>query len=115
MARKEFIISACNHYDDGKYYKNEPINITKGFVVYGRRHFNCSDTFDRIVGTPYNDAARQLLATEKRGFITSENRFVDRKEAYKIAFEADQIWGPNKGIPENEIGLTSEDLYYETK
>jgi hypothetical protein len=46
-----------------------------------------------------------------QGFLTSENRFVDRKEAYTIAFNADQIIGPNRGDPENSIGLTSEDLY----
>ncbi|MCC6818622.1 MAG: hypothetical protein IT245_07015 [Bacteroidia bacterium] len=53
----------------------------------------------------------EILPPCEKGFLTSENRFVDRKEAYTIAFNANQIIGPNKGIPTNDIGLTSEDLY----
>jgi hypothetical protein len=46
-----------------------------------------------------------------QGFLTDKNRFVDRQEAYKIAFEQNQIIGPNKGYETNCVGLTSEDLY----
>jgi len=42
---------------------------------------------------------------------TNKNRFVNRKEAYQIAFNANQIIGTNKGYPINSIGLTSEYLY----
>jgi len=42
---------------------------------------------------------------------TNKNRFVNRKEAYQIAFNANQIIVPNKGYPINSIGLTSEYLY----
>ena len=64
-----------------------------------------------MVGFPYSKSAQELHNTEVQGFLTNTDRFVDRKEAYKIAFEADQINGPNKGRSENSIGLTSEDLY----
>lgn len=40
----------------------------------------------------------------KHGFMTSENLFVDRETAAKIAFEAGQIKNPKKE-------LYSEDLY----
>lgn len=64
-----------------------------------------------IVGFPYDDNGTRIHRTEVQGFLTNTNRFVTRKEAYKIAFEANQIIGPNKGRSENSIGLTSEDLY----
>lgn len=111
MENKEFIICAANYYNDDISHQFKPDNIDLGFVICGRRHHNCIATFAMIVGFPYDEKAHKLRQTEIQGFMTNTNRFVNRKEAYKIAFEADQIIGPNKGYPENSIGLTSEDLY----
>ena len=111
METKEYILCAANRYDDGQTHVNQPININRGFVICGRRHHNCITTFAQIVGFPYNELGHRIHNTEVQGFLTNTNRFVTRKEGYKIAFEADQIIGPNKGLPENSIGLTSEDLY----
>lgn len=108
---KEYILCAANHYDDGKEHMHSPKNIDSGFVTCGRRHHNCIQTFAQIMGFPYSVRAQEIMSTEIQGFLTNTNRFVDRKEAYKIAFESDQIIGPNKGHRENNIGLTSEDLY----
>ncbi len=102
---KEFIICAANYYNDGQKHLQQPKNIEIGFVIFGRRHLNACYLISLIKNS------HTFHKTEKKGFITNTNRFVDRKEAYKIAFEADQIIGPNKGCPTNEIGLTSEDLY----
>lgn len=108
----ERIICAANYYNDGKTHSHQPKNIpTTGFVVCGRRHHNCIHTFAMIVGFPYSEEGHRIHRTEVQGFLTNTNRFVTRKEAYKIAFAADQIKGPNKGQSENSIGLTSEDLY----
>jgi len=111
MDKKEFIICAANRYDDGQKHGHQPINITHGFVVCGRRHHNCISTFAQIVGFPYSEEGHRIHRTEVQGFLTNTNRFVTRQQAYKIAFEADQIIGPNKGCPTNSIGLTIEDLY----
>jgi len=108
---KERIICAANYYNDGRSHEFEPVNIKIGFVVCGRRHHNCIKTFTLIVGFPYNEIGKSLHKTEIQGFLTNTNKFVGRKEAYKIAFEANQIIGRNKNYPTNEIGLTSEDLY----
>lgn len=107
----EKIICAANYYNDEQVRVHQPKNIDVGFVVCGRRHHNCIQTFAQIVGFPYNENGFKIQRTEIQGFLTNTNRFVGRKEAYKIAFEADQIIGPNKGYSENSIGLTSEDLY----
>lgn len=108
---KEYILCAANHYDDGIKHDFSPKNISTGFVLCGHRHHNCINTFAHMVGFPYDEDGMRLHKTEIQGFLTNTNRFVNRKEAYKIAFEADQIIGPNKGYSKNSIGLTSEDLY----
>ena len=91
--------------------KNQVYKKQPGFVVCGRRHHNCIGTFVLISGFPYNEFWQKVNISEIQGFITNTNRFVNRKEAYQIAYSANQIIGPNKGYPTNEIGLTSEDLY----
>jgi hypothetical protein len=107
----EYIICAANYYNDNIIHVHSPNNISLGFVVCGRRHHNCIEIFALIVGFPYDERGHAIQKTEIQGFMTNTNRFVDRKEAYDIAFKADQIKGPNKGYSSNTIGLTSEDLY----
>lgn len=111
MEKQEYILCAANHYNDGLSHTHKPKNIEIGFVICGRRHHNCISIFAQMVGFPYSPEGMKLHQTEIQGFLTNTDRFVTRKEAYKIAFEADQIIGPNKGYSENSIGLTSEDLY----
>jgi len=111
MEAKEHILCAANYYDDGEKYIHRPTNIDYGYVICGRRHHNCMFTFAQVVGFPYNERALEIKQTEVQGFLTNTNRFVDRREAYNIAYAANQIIGPNKGVSTNEIGLTSEDLY----
>lgn len=108
---KEFILCAANYYDDGKEHVHKPKNIKTGFIICGRRHHNCINTFAQMVGFPYTPEGMKLHMTEIQGFLTNTDRFVDRKEAFQIARLADQIIGPNKGDLDNYIGLTSEDLY----
>jgi hypothetical protein len=100
---KEYILCAAIWYKDGVQHVHQPKNIHRGFVICGRRHHNIIATA-AILEQSSNSGCEQ-------GFITNLDRYVDRKEAYKIAFKADQIKGPNKGQSENSIGLTSEDLY----
>ena len=109
--KTERILCAANYYNDGLMRDSLPTNINQGFVVCGYRHSDCYTAFRRMYDVPMPTTVRQLEDSVIKGFLTNTNRFVNRKEAYKIAFEADQIIGPNKGCPTNEIGLTSEDLY----
>lgn len=108
---KEYILIAANYYQDGNNHQHQPDNINTGFVVCGRRHHNCITMFAMIMRFPYDAISNAIRNTEIQGFLTNTNRFVDRKEAYTIAYNANQIIGPNKGRESNEIGLTSEDLY----
>ena len=108
-SQSERILCAANHYDDGKEHTFSPKNIKSGFVICGRRHHNCIETFALMVGFPYSEDANKLHQTEIQGFLTSLDRFVDRKEALKIATEMKQLIH-NVNLDSN-VGLTSEDLY----
>jgi hypothetical protein len=99
------IICAANYYNDGKEYVHNPVNIKIGYIICGRRHHNCNQTFAQIYGFPYSKEANLIQQTEIEGFLTTDNRFVDRKEGYQIALDARQI--VKKDIPK----LYSEDLY----
>lgn len=96
MEKKEFIICAAVHCKSETKYTHQPKNIETGFVVCGRRHHNSLITAKMINGL--------VLENHIQGFMTSLDRFVDRKEAGKIAFEAGQI-------TKQTDCLISEDLY----
>lgn len=99
MEKEEYILCAANWYDDGKSYVHQPINIVAGFVLCGRRHHNINNTLYQVFGlrTASFDRVEQ-------GFLTSLDRFVDRTEAARIAFNA----GQTKTL---EQKLYSENLY----
>lgn len=95
MFEKEFIICAAIKIED------------TGKIYYGHRHRHCLDASNGELSWTLN---RQQISKIKRiqGFITSKNRFVDRKEALIIALENDQVLD-KKEIRGND--LYSEDLY----
>jgi len=103
------IICSANHYRDSRVHVHQPRNIATGFVVCGRRHHNCINTFTQIVSFPYSEQALTIKRTETQGFLTNTNLFVDRKLALLIALHAKQLIH-SKYIDPN-VGLTSEDIY----
>jgi len=94
--KEEDIRCSAIWYQDGGTYPHQPINIKNGYVLCGLRHHNCI-------------ANRFVIGMEKipnsiQGFLTSKDRFVNRKEGATIAF--------NQGQIEKEVKtLFSEDLY----
>jgi hypothetical protein len=100
---KEYILCAAIHYKDygnQKTGRHLPKNIQEGIVICGRRHHNCINTFFELTGVP----TRKPYHIQ--GFLTNTDRFVDRKEAYFIAKDANQLLH-SKSNPT----LKSEDLY----
>ena len=93
----ELILCAAIHFNDKIEYPHSPTNIKYGYVVCGLRHCNCFNVAALIPKNDNFDHANQ-------GFLTNLGRFVDRKEAGKIAFIAGQI-------PSLTTCLISEDLY----
>lgn len=80
--------------------------LYNGIVVTGRRHRDCNNTIELLV----NKSGTKLPDREDQGFMTSVGRYVDRKEAFKIAKANNQLI--HKMFDYDEEGvLTSEDLY----
>lgn len=77
-------------------YHNNDIHL----VELGYRHHDILIRFRGEVSTNLFD----------QGFYTSLGRFVDRKEAYKIAYDAGQLKNPEYS-EDYEYRLFSEDLY----
>lgn len=108
---KEYILCAANHYifnnvdADFELIRTDwlrtrgisPYNITDGIVLCGWRHSCIIAQMNSMTGL------KQYETTEVQGFLTSKNRFVDRKEAMLIAKEAGQV----------SNSLTSKVLYSE--
>lgn len=102
MTDREYILCAAVWFKDGKKYEHQPINIDTGIVVCGQRHHNCLFTAWSLRKSL--TALSEARGKNLQGFLTSKNRFVDRKEAGRIAFYANQI-------KEQTDCLFSEDLY----
>lgn len=83
---------------DLKFYPNQPKNIQEGIVIGGYDHAHCIAIYAVLTGNI-------TKGEDVQGFITSDNYFVDRKRAAKIAFEAGQT-------PVLEDVLYSETLNY---
>lgn len=98
----EKILCAAIWYDDGKSRTNLPRNIQYGIVAAGVRHCNCFT----ILRALHPDLV--YLPKAVQGFLTSENRFVDRVEAALIAKNAQQIEEPKFF---GGLELDSSDLY----
>ena len=88
---KERIICAAIHNPDDRDMANNPL------VYCGLRHANVLWQSKLVSRDP-----------DHQGFLTSKGRFVDRKEALKIALENDQVIDRTQIRGEN---LYSEDLY----
>ncbi|MFW6311896.1 MAG: hypothetical protein ACOC1K_06645 [Nanoarchaeota archaeon] len=94
-----YIICSAIWFDDGKVYEHQPKNIKFGFVVCGRRHHNIFKSVKILRGDTLELRKRSI-----QGFLSSDDIFLNRHEAAKVAYKAKQI--------ENIKGeLYSEDIY----
>lgn len=111
----EFILCAAIWINDGLKHEQQPENIEIGFVICGRRHNNCYQTITDLK-CHYKTYLKSLNLTEddykkQHGFITSLDRYVTRREAWKIAKDNNQFqYGPIGEEGEGSI-LISENLY----
>ena len=80
------------------------------------RHYHNSDLYDIELGYRHCDILARFKEevctdADSQGFFTSRNRFVDRKEAFLIAYQANQIPISLYDERGKEGKLFSEDLY----
>jgi hypothetical protein len=97
MEDKEFILCAAIKWGD--------------VIVSGYRHRDCYKTLDALK----SDIPEETYpGREDQGFLTSKNRYVDRKEGWKIAKENNQIkFGKEFSDNGDDSELISENLYKE--
>jgi hypothetical protein len=95
---QERIICAAIWYKDFESPVHTVKNV-KGLVLCGYRHGMIIGQCSVLSGKPQHKMGEYL-----QGFLTSENRFVDRVEARKIHLS-------NGGTSEFDDELYSEDLY----
>lgn len=116
---KEFILCAAIWINDGKVHEQQPENIETGFVICGRRYHNCYQTIKDVTTLSANNTIGELIKSmsddeirKHQGFITSLDRYVDRKEGWKIAKENNQIqFGLEASENSDDSILISENLY----
>lgn len=112
----ERILCAAIWINDKEVHEQQPENIEIGFVVCGRRHNNCYQTIKDLKGS-VNDYFKSLNLSDDeyrnhQGFITSYDRYVDRKEGWKIAIANDQVqYGREATENGEDTILISENLY----
>lgn len=99
-----YIICAAIWFKDGNKYSHQPRNVDSGLVVCRRRHHNCFLTAFELNGGKKIEGLSEVNERAVQGFLTSDDRFVDRKEGGQIAFDARQT-------AELKDCLFSEDLY----
>lgn len=86
----------------------------------GRRHHNCYATAKAMAGV--DEAIRLKIENienrmskqdfrDSQGFITSTDRYVDRREGFKIAKDNDQIQFGLDSCDDEDQTLISENLY----
>jgi len=114
--KSEFILCAAIWINDNKVHKEQPQNIEIGFVICGRRHHNCYQTIEDLKGD-VNEYLKSINMSdndyrEHQGFITSLDRYVNRKEGFKIAKANNQIlFGLSASNNGEDSILISENLY----
>ncbi len=84
-----------------------------GHNVCGRRHSDCYKTIQKLTGRKLEEIKEFFPASNlDNGFMTSEGRFVTRKEAWIIAEKNNQIAiGYEASKSEDGSILISENLY----
>lgn len=101
MFKREIILCPAIHYDDNIKHKYQPRNIKTGYVIVGYRHINAK-------------YIKQLITTKTYGqntccgFITNKNRFVGRKQAWKIYKKTNKH---DINYTGDKYQLHSQDLY----
>jgi len=100
----EYIVCAATWFMDDRKHHHQPKNIDRGLVIMGMGHHNCVTISNLVYMNPKE--------IEKiHGFMTNTNRFVDRREAYKIAVSFGQLEAGKGHMGNGDTKLDSADLY----
>ena len=77
------------------------VRLHDGYIVRGHRHHDCLRTIAELQRCGW---VIERVGQDAQGFLTTNNRFVDRVEGARLMREAGKL-------PDNREQLFSEDLY----
>jgi hypothetical protein len=86
-----YILCSAIWYKDLPTMRLLPKNCNKGIVLCGWRHANIIAQMQATMGLRSVIKGDNSVGYYEQGFLTSDNIFVDRFEAAKIAFESGQL------------------------
>lgn len=105
---KEWIVCAATWYKDlPTALAHGCSNIDKGIVVCALRHANIIAICKSLTGKRTVNIAKDGAGDFEHGFLTSKNRFLNRKEAMELAKKNNQLIDRSGGGEH----LFSEDIY----
>ena len=118
---RQYILCAAVHFNSSppRVFEHQPRNIKEGIVLSGRRHHNCFYSLYALLGERANQNVFSK-ALDIQGFLTNDDLFVTREEAWVIARNAGQIYCFDPGNSNNRVlwndcpetgQLMSEHLY----
>ena len=128
---KEYIICSAVWYQNGKHYPFQSVyGIDNGFVIGSLRHPMCmavcpANPYFQVKAVENGDETLRFewngecAGDVEQGFITSYGRFVDRRDAFKLALESGQITresilktqGTDIDKYDGPMSLYSEDIF----
>lgn len=85
-----YILCSAIWYKDLPTMNHLPFNCDRGIVLCGWRHGNIIAQIKALAGLRSVRLGANSVGEYEQGFLTSDNRFVDRVEAGKIAFKSRQ-------------------------
>lgn len=88
--KKPYLLCSAIWYKDLPTMRFLPINCKVGVVLCGWRHGNIIAQVSALTGKRGVKNVPDGVGDYEQGFLTNDNRFVDRVEAAKIAYESGQ-------------------------
>lgn len=84
-----------------------PINVKEGLVVLGHRHGDIITNVHNLLGLRTVENGERSVGETVQGFVTNQNRFLDRTEAYELEVSNGRI----EDFRQISRQLFSEDLW----
>lgn len=91
LAEESYLLCSAIWYKDLPTMRLLPKNCDKGIVLCGWRHRNIIQQMKATMGLRTVLRGENSVGQYEQGFLTNDNRFVERAEAAKIAFKSGQI------------------------
>lgn len=103
LAEVPYLLCSAIWYKDLPTMRLLPNNCDKGIVLCGWRHGNIIAQMQATMGLRTVVHGQNSAGEHEQGFLTNDNRFVERDEAAEIAFRCGQIKGEKKYLFSEDV------------